>query len=91
MLKRYIAAGFDPARFWKITPRLFVLEMDGASQRLQRERSNVWWGALLARMDKPPTHEAFTGAKPDRTEQIKRWAEAWDKVDRALSRNRVQQ
>jgi len=40
--------------------------MDGANQRLQLERANVWWGAMLPHMKKPPGFNEFTGiaAKP---------------------------
>lgn len=86
MAQDYIAAGFDPARFWEITPRLYVLEMQAAQERLKRERAMVWWTAMMPHAKEPPSFEAFTGYKPDRSEQIKRWAAAWDKVDRALSR-----
>lgn len=87
MLKHYIAAGFDPARFWKITPRLYALEMDGAAERRKQERSMVWWGAMMARMEKPPTFEKFTGIEPDRETLVQRWVEAWDRADAALRRH----
>ena len=62
-MKNYIAAGFDPARFWEITPRLYTLEMDGAADRMKREKSMIWWGAMMPHMKKPPTFEDFTGFK----------------------------
>lgn len=33
----YVAAGFDPAAFWGLTPRLFDLHMQGAIKRFERE------------------------------------------------------
>jgi hypothetical protein len=60
-LKSYIAAGFDPARFWEITPRLFALEMAGAVDRDRRARALVWWGAMMPHMKKPPGFHDFTG------------------------------
>lgn len=48
----------------------------------------IWWGAMMPYFKETPSFEKFTGYKPDRSEQIKRWAAAWDKIDRALSRNR---
>ena len=86
-MKHYIAAGFDPARFWGITPRLYALEMQGAVMRDQREKALVYWGAMLPNMKKPPTFEQFTGYQPSRAERIKRWVEAWDKADASLRRH----
>lgn len=37
----YVAAGFDPAAFWGITPRLFDLHMRGAVKRLEREAETL--------------------------------------------------
>lgn len=33
----YIAAGFDPSAFWRLTPRQFDLHMQGAQARIERE------------------------------------------------------
>ena len=55
--------GFDPAQFWKITPRLYVLEIEGAAKRIEREKAMIWWGAMLPHMKKPPTFSEFTGIK----------------------------
>lgn len=33
----YIAAGFDPSGFGRLTPRLFDLQMRGAVKRIERE------------------------------------------------------
>ena len=86
-MKSYIAAGFDPARFWGLTPRLFVLEMEGAAERMKHERAMIWWGAMMPHSKEPVSFEKFTGYKPDRSEEIRRWAAAWDKVDAALRRH----
>lgn len=61
--------------------------MDGAAERIKREKALVWWGAMMPGAKDPPSFEAFTGYKPDRTEEIRRWLSAWDRVDRALARN----
>lgn len=37
LLIDYVAAGFDPAAFWGLTPRLFDLHMQGAIRRMERE------------------------------------------------------
>ena len=55
---------------------------------MKQERAMIWWGAMMPYFKETPSFEKFTGYKPDRSEQIKRWAVAWDKIDRALSRNR---
>ena len=36
-----MAAGFDPAAFWCITPRLYDLHMRGALKRLEREAETI--------------------------------------------------
>ncbi|WP_092886901.1 hypothetical protein [Roseicitreum antarcticum] len=67
-MKNYIAAGFDPARFWEITPSLMSIEMDGAAERQKRERAMVWCSAMLPHLKKPPKFEQFVNpkAKPKR-------------------------
>lgn len=37
----YIAAGFDPAAFWGLTPRMMDLHMQGAVRLLQREAETI--------------------------------------------------
>ncbi len=37
-MEDYIAAGFDPAAFWSLTPRLYLIHVEGAAQRSRRER-----------------------------------------------------
>jgi hypothetical protein len=51
--------GFDPARFWEITPRLFAAEMEGAVRRARIERSHIWWGAMLPHLETPMSLERF--------------------------------
>lgn len=69
MLKQYIAAGFDPARFWDLTPRLYAVEMDGAAERHRIERSNVWLGAMLPYMKKAPSYAEFVDPPKRRDRQ----------------------
>ena len=35
--------------------------MRGAEKRQQIERANVWWGAMLPHMKKPPSFQQFVG------------------------------
>lgn len=53
-MQDYIAAGLPPGRFWKITPRLFDLELRGAARRLDREHNLAafvaWHAAYLPMM-----------------------------------------
>jgi hypothetical protein len=48
-LQAYIAAGFDPAAFWRLTPRLYLLHLEGAAQRARNQRvmavEAAWIGA----------------------------------------------
>jgi hypothetical protein len=92
-LQNYIAAGFDPARFWDITPRLFLIEMEGAALRMRRERELVWWGAMLPHLKKPVSFEQFVGvADPvqSRADRVRQFHAAWDKIDAALARGAKQ-
>lgn len=87
-MKHYIAAGFDPARFWDITLRLYSLEMEGAIQRIENRRGEVWFAAMLPHLKETPSlHEFMTGAKDKRADLIK-CIDAWDKIDRALISSR---
>ncbi|WP_376872387.1 hypothetical protein [Albirhodobacter sp. R86504] len=42
-------AGFDPAAFWRLTPRLYLAQLEGARQRSARDRAMIaeaaWIGA----------------------------------------------
>lgn len=59
MLEAYIAAGFDPAGFMKLTPRLYMVYMQGAQKRLKREQHDrielAWTIAMLMRAKKIPS------------------------------------
>lgn len=82
--------GLDPARFWNLTPRLFLIEMEGAAMRLQREREMVWWGAMLPHMKKPVPLNKFVGhmeVAKSRADRVKAFHAAWDRIDKALARH----
>lgn len=88
-MQNYIGAGLDPARFWAITPRLMMIEMEGAALRLRRERELVWWGAMLPHFKRPVSLDDFAGrADPVRTraDRVRQFNDAWDKIDAALAR-----
>lgn len=63
MFETHIAAGFDPAAFWKLTPRAYHHQMRGANQRAERERQTlawaVWHVAVLGRVKKVPDFDEF--------------------------------
>ncbi|MCA2012394.1 hypothetical protein LCM17_12925 [Cereibacter sphaeroides] len=59
----YVGAGCDPDRFWRITPRLFALEMRGAEARQQRERELVWYSAMLPMLKSRPSLQDFVRPK----------------------------
>lgn len=79
--------GLPPDRFWDITLRLALLEIDAAEARLRRDREMVWWGAMLPHLKERPTLEKFAGYPIDNAERIRRTHAAWDKIDAALARN----
>jgi len=64
MLRAHVAAGLDPAEFWTLTLREWVIRMDGAEARVERERVTdavtAWVGAnadhkgLLAWLEATP-------------------------------------
>jgi hypothetical protein len=70
MLEAYISAGLPPGRFWKITPRLYLTEMRGASARLDREFRllawAVWHTAYLPRAKDRVSLDKLTGKAPVR-------------------------
>lgn len=66
MCGAYIAAGLSAERFWGLTPRLYLTEMEGARMRIKRERALVWSGAMLARVEKPPTLAQFLEDAPEK-------------------------
>lgn len=62
-MRSYAAAGFDPAAFWHLTPRLYLAHMRGASDRLEREHRDRAWLAwhveALHRQKTLPDAEKF--------------------------------
>jgi hypothetical protein len=60
--------------------------MEGAIRRDQRDKALVWWGAMLPWTEKPPSFEKFTGIRPDRSAEIARCSEQWQKLTEALKR-----
>lgn len=84
MLESYIAAGLDPAAFWSLTPRLYLVHMTGASARLEREHKDRAWlayhTAYLPDVKKRPKLEDLTG-EPSRARRAKTWEQqlaAWE-------------
>lgn len=80
-------AGFDPARFWKITPRLYVFEMESAADKAEIRLREVWFSGMLSSLKKPPTIEEFSRGTRARSD-IAACLMQWDKVDAALAANR---
>jgi hypothetical protein len=62
--------------------------MEGAVMRDQRDKSLVWWGAMMPHMKKPPQFRDFTGIQPARGDDLAACIAAWDRIDRALMANR---
>ncbi|MDZ7906337.1 MAG: hypothetical protein U5N55_11605 [Cypionkella sp.] len=64
MCSDYIAAGLPPDRFWDLTPRLYMIEMQGAANRLDREHKDrlagAWLAATLSRSKRIPALEKLT-------------------------------
>lgn len=89
-MRAYVAAGLDPVRFWSLSLRELRVEMAGASDRAKERRSLVWWNAMLPLIDAKdrPSFSAFTGYKPDRRAELRRYNEAWNRIDAALARGR---
>ena len=50
MLSDYAAAGFDPEAFWALTPRLYLLHMQGRAEREDSESRRMVTGAWLTAM-----------------------------------------
>ena len=79
LLRSYIAAGFDPERFWSLTPRLYCLHMEGAAQRIERELESqnrqAWNTAALvgaAVGGKLPAYDRVFGRKKARPAPLSR-------------------
>ena len=68
MLAGYVAAGFEPAAFWKLTPRLYQVHMRGAHERMQREHDArvwlAWHTAFLPQAKRKPRYEDLLSKKP---------------------------
>jgi len=71
LLQDYIAAGFDPAAFWGLSPKLYTIHMRGAQARMEREaqdrRAMAWVTAMLPHMKDPPPFAEFVSGKKDRS------------------------
>lgn len=63
------------------------MELRGAKLRLRRERELTWWGAMLPHLKKPLALDQFLGGPIDDRDRVKRFHDAWDRVDRALMRH----
>jgi hypothetical protein len=67
MLVAYISAGLPPDRFWRLSPRLYMLEMKGASAKLDREHRDrawlAWHAAYLPDAKRRPKLEELIGGK----------------------------
>lgn len=65
MCADYIGFGLPPDRFWDLTPRLYIVELDGVARRFERERKDrtelAWQTAMLTRVDKMPRLETLWG------------------------------
>lgn len=63
----WIESGFDEARFWKQTPRLFAISVAARGRVIEREQHArawlAWHTAALPRMDKFPSLETVMGVK----------------------------
>lgn len=63
MHSNWVAAGFDPARFWAITPKEVNRELHGALRRREREAdermSLAWHVVALDRTKKLPKLETL--------------------------------
>ena len=74
MHEAYVSAGLPPGRFWRITPRLYLMEMRGAGARLDREhRERAWLAhtvAALGRVHGKSFPSLDDLVRPKRTEPI---------------------
>ena len=73
--RAYVAASLPPDRFWEISPRLTLAEIEAAGDRLNREADqrawSVWHAAYLPRSEKPiPLASLLTGAKDAEPEEL---------------------
>lgn len=62
-----MAAGFDPAGFWSLTPKLYLIHMRGARARIEMQamadRSLAYNTAALSRARKLPPWREFIGGE----------------------------
>lgn len=69
-----------------------MTHMRGARQRLEREdadrRAMAWFTAFLPYAKEAPTFVEFVTGDRDREARRRKLMESWDKMDRALARNR---
>lgn len=76
MCGAYIAAGLPPDRFWTLTPRLYMVEMRGAADRLDRQRreriEEVWLGAKLQRAKDIPSLNKLLPPPPGKSRKMSR-------------------
>lgn len=66
-----------------------MIELEGAGQRLEREREMIWWGAMLPNLKKPVDLKTFVGhtdVAKTRADRVRQFHAAWDKIDQALAR-----
>lgn len=68
LLRGYVAAGFSPDGFWRLTPRLYVAHMRGAGERAEFEYKahtrHAWQTANLMRAKEIPSIEKLLRKKP---------------------------
>ena len=66
--------------------------MRGARKRLDREdadrRAQAWFTAFLPNAKDPPTLVEFVTGDKDRSARRQKLMRSWDKMDRALARNK---
>lgn len=88
----WVAAGLRPEDFWRATPGLFAVCMRGKSIAAERTdvqiRASAFMTAALIRAQKLPDVEEWVSGKKNKAAELRRWVEAWDKVDAALSRKK---
>lgn len=74
MCAAYVAAGLPPDRFWHLTPRLYMIEMRGVSERFERTRrervEDAWLVATLSRAKHIPRLDRLIAPMPRRTRKM---------------------
>lgn len=87
----WVAAGLRPDDFWHATPGLFAICMRGkaiASERSDiQTRASAFMTAALIRAQKLPDVKEWVSGKKDKETELRRWVDAWDKIDAALTAN----